>query len=171
VTDWGSVADWVSAIGGSAGAGTAATFYFLNRRRARITQKLEENRRAVFEAEVATQTYGVARNTLCVARKYLLSPQSDFGATLALRAQLASFAATATRLQQLPGLPVGRFMDLCDILEAITDRRIEGRGTESIIEAVDHLVQVADPLEQKLAKELGISLHHGAHVQSEKKGQ
>jgi len=71
-----------------------------------------------------------------------------------LRAELGAFRGTAIRMQGLPGLPIERFMDLCDLLEAITDRRIEGKSPEAIRDAVAQIGYVVNPLQEKLAQEL-----------------
>lgn len=151
--DWGSVADWLGAVGGVGGAGTAATFYFLDRKRARIAEIEANKKQATFEKDVATHLYILLRSIINVSNSYLVN-EITFGETIALRAELAAFATTATRMQGLPGLSIDRFMDLCDLLEAITDQRIEGKDAEAIREAVAHVRYVADPMQEKLAQEL-----------------
>lgn len=151
--DWGSVADWVGAVGGVGGAGTAAMFYFLDRKRARLSQEAEEKKRTKFDTDVATHLYILMRGIIDVSRSYL-EQEITFANTIALRAELAAFATTATRMQSLSGLSIDRFMDLCDLLEAVTDRRIEGKDLEAIREAVAHVRYVADPMQESLAQEL-----------------
>jgi len=151
--DWGSFPDWVGAIGGVGGAVTAASFYFLDRKRARLTQVAADKKQEQFETDVNTHLYVLFRSIQDVSRTYL-DNVSSFADTLDLRAELAAFAATAIRMQGLPGLPIERFMDLCDILEAITDRRIEGKSPEATKDAVAQIGYVVNPLQEKLAQEL-----------------
>ncbi len=152
--EWGSVADWVGAVGGIGGAGTAAMFYFLDRKRARLVQSAEERRQAKFDTDVATHLYVLLRSIISASRSYLEEEEVTFGTTVALRAEFAAFGTTANRIQGLSGLSIDRFMDLCDLLEAITDRRIEGRDPEAITDAVAHVQYVAEPMSEKLAQEL-----------------
>ena len=153
--DWGSLADWVGAIGGVGGAGTAATFYFLDRKRAGLAQEAEEKRQSKFNTDVAKHLCILLRGIINVSRSYL-EHETTLSETIALRAELAAFATTAVRMQSLSGISIDRFMDLCDLLEAITDRRIEGKDLEAIREAVAHVRYVADPMQEKLAQELGL---------------
>ena len=117
--DWGSVADWVGAVGGVGGAGTAATFYFLDRKRAGLALQAEEKKQAKFDTDVATHLYVLLRSIIEVSRSYL-DHEITFADTTALRAELAAFATTATRMQSLSGLSIDRFMDLCDLLCSAT---------------------------------------------------
>lgn len=151
--DWGSFADWVGAIGGVAGATTAATFYFLDRKRARVAQDMADKKQERFEADVTTHLYLLFRGILDVSRGYL-EHDISFADTIDMRAEIGAYAATAIRMQGVPGLPIERFMDLCDLLEAITDRRIEGKNPEAIKDAVAHIKYVVNPLQEKLAQEL-----------------
>jgi len=151
--DWGSFPDWVGAIGGVGGALTAASFYFLDRKRARLAQVAADKKQERFETDVATHLYVLFRSIQDVSRNYLENV-SSFADTIDLRAELGAFRGTAIRMQGLPGLPIERFMDLCDLLEAITDRRIEGKSPEAIRDAVAQIGYVVNPLQEKLAQEL-----------------
>ncbi|WP_277981139.1 hypothetical protein [Sphingomonas phyllosphaerae] len=153
--EWGSVADWFGAIGGLSGAGTAAAFYYLDRRRAQRTLKEGQQARSRWEEDVTTRTYMLMQDIVDAAR-YYRSREVDGGDTNKLRAQFTAYATTATRLLQLPGLPIEIFMDLSDVLEAVSDRRLEGRDALAIKEAAVQAQDVATPIADRLATVLGI---------------
>lgn len=153
--EWGSVADWVGAIGGASGAATAAAFYYLDRRRAQRALEEGQQVRGKWEESVTRHTYMLMQDVVDAAKDYRFR-EVDLSDTNNLRAQFASYAATATRLLQLHELPIELFMDLSDVLEAVSDRRLEGRDAVAIRDAVVQAQGIAAPIAERLAAVLRI---------------
>lgn len=156
--DWGSIADWVGAIGGVTGAGTAAVFYFMDRKAGKERDAATALILTTNENRIRGHALAITKDAHRAATTFITDPNAH-SARVDLVASLNATRASAERLQRLPMTPLSTVLDLSDLLEVITDKRIDSRfGSDILGDAVTNVSKVSRAISIKLTAELELSV-------------